>query len=349
MKSLHRVLRNFKMPGYTVPEFRRKAVIIAVGGVYDPRIHLDDVVMPVLKKWRIFEREDFTGEAAEMRDDLGKLVEELEDTCEKFEIAKERRLERERKVAEKKADEEPVGDVIGSVLSPTPAARRLRIGPIALRQPGRAGADGRRDERRVPDAVPRTRARPRRHRQRALRLRDGDGPCARRAPPGHHAHDDVRGRTSRRVRCSCTPSTPTTTYAAAKMIVDEDMADHIDMNFGCPVPKVTRRGGGAALPFKRRLFGQIVAAAVRATEGTDIPVTVKFRIGIDDDPPHPSRRGPHRRRGGRRGRRAARPHRGAALLRDRRLGADRRSSSSTSRAFRCSATATSSTPTTRWP
>jgi acyl-[acyl-carrier-protein] desaturase len=103
MRGLHRVLRNFKMPGYTVPEFRRKAVIIAVGGVYDPRIHLDDVVMPVLKKWRIFEREDFTGEAAEMRDDLGKLVEELEDTCQKFEIAKVRRLEREKKVAEKKA------------------------------------------------------------------------------------------------------------------------------------------------------------------------------------------------------------------------------------------------------
>ncbi|MEE6136872.1 tRNA dihydrouridine synthase DusB [Mycobacterium sp. 050128] len=76
---------------------------------------------------------------------------------------------------------------------------------------------------------------------------------------------------------------PATTYAAAKMIADEGLADHIDMNFGCPVPKVTKRGGGAALPFKRRLFGQIVAAAVRATEGTDIPVTVKFRIGIDDE------------------------------------------------------------------
>ncbi|WP_241385654.1 tRNA dihydrouridine synthase DusB [Rhodococcus sp. CH91] len=76
---------------------------------------------------------------------------------------------------------------------------------------------------------------------------------------------------------------PDTTYAAAKMIVDEDLADHIDMNFGCPVPKVTRKGGGSALPYKRRLFGQIVAAAVRATEGTDIPVTVKFRIGIDDE------------------------------------------------------------------
>lgn len=75
---------------------------------------------------------------------------------------------------------------------------------------------------------------------------------------------------------------PATTYTAAKMIADEGLADHIDMNFGCPVPKVTRRGGGAALPYKRRLFGQIVAAAVRATEGTTIPVTVKFRVGIDD-------------------------------------------------------------------
>ncbi|AOW93405.1 tRNA dihydrouridine synthase DusB [Rhodococcus sp. WMMA185] len=74
---------------------------------------------------------------------------------------------------------------------------------------------------------------------------------------------------------------PDTTYAAAKMIVDENMADHIDMNFGCPVPKVTRKGGGAALPYKRALFGRIVAAAVKATEGTDIPVTVKFRVGID--------------------------------------------------------------------
>ncbi|QNQ90946.1 tRNA dihydrouridine synthase DusB [Corynebacterium poyangense] len=76
---------------------------------------------------------------------------------------------------------------------------------------------------------------------------------------------------------------PRYTYEAAKMIVDEDIADHIDMNFGCPVPKVTRRGGGSALPYKRRLFGNIVAAAVKATEGTEVPVTVKFRIGIDEE------------------------------------------------------------------
>lgn len=75
---------------------------------------------------------------------------------------------------------------------------------------------------------------------------------------------------------------PKYTYEAARMVVSENLADHIDMNFGCPVPKVTRRGGGAALPYKRRLFEQIVRAAVSATEGTDVPVTVKFRIGIDD-------------------------------------------------------------------
>ncbi len=103
MASLYRILKNFKMPGYTVPEFRRKAVIIATGGVYDPRIHLEDVVMPVLKKWRIFERDDFTGEGARLRDELGKLIAELEETCDKFDEAKARKLERDAKLAEKRA------------------------------------------------------------------------------------------------------------------------------------------------------------------------------------------------------------------------------------------------------
>lgn len=76
---------------------------------------------------------------------------------------------------------------------------------------------------------------------------------------------------------------PEWTYRAARLIVDRDMADHIDMNFGCPVPKVTRRGGGSALPYKRRLYRDTVRAAVRATAGTNFPVTVKFRVGIDDD------------------------------------------------------------------
>ncbi|OAA17254.1 nitrogen fixation protein NifR [Corynebacterium afermentans subsp. afermentans] len=76
---------------------------------------------------------------------------------------------------------------------------------------------------------------------------------------------------------------PKFTYEAVRMIVEENIADHVDMNFGCPVPKVTRKGGGCAIPYKRRLYGNIVDAAVRAAEGSGIPVTVKFRIGIDDE------------------------------------------------------------------
>src|SRR5699024_7239864 len=76
---------------------------------------------------------------------------------------------------------------------------------------------------------------------------------------------------------------PATMAEAVRIIVGEGWADHIDTNFGCPVPRVTRKGGGAALPFKRKLFGDIVAAAVRAAEPAGVPVTVKFRVGIDDE------------------------------------------------------------------
>ncbi|WP_296666264.1 tRNA dihydrouridine synthase DusB [Demequina sp.] len=76
---------------------------------------------------------------------------------------------------------------------------------------------------------------------------------------------------------------PATIAAAVRMICEEDRADHVDMNFGCPVPKVTRRGGGAVLPWKRDLFRDIVRAAVREASRFDIPVTVKMRKGVDDD------------------------------------------------------------------
>jgi nifR3 family TIM-barrel protein len=74
---------------------------------------------------------------------------------------------------------------------------------------------------------------------------------------------------------------PATVAAAVRLVVQDNLADHIDMNFGCPVPKVTRKGGGAALPWRRRLFARIVRAAVDAAEGA-VPVTVKMRKGIDD-------------------------------------------------------------------
>ena len=74
---------------------------------------------------------------------------------------------------------------------------------------------------------------------------------------------------------------PKTIADAVTMLVAEDRADHIDLNFGCPVPKVTRKGGGAALPWKQDLFTSIVNAAVKAAG--EIPLTIKMRKGIDAD------------------------------------------------------------------
>ncbi|MBT2383556.1 tRNA dihydrouridine synthase DusB [Streptomyces sp. ISL-11] len=74
---------------------------------------------------------------------------------------------------------------------------------------------------------------------------------------------------------------PVTVGKAVRMIVDEGLADHIDLNFGCPVPKVTRKGGGSALPYKRNLLRSILREAV-ANAGS-LPVTMKMRKGIDDD------------------------------------------------------------------
>ena len=74
---------------------------------------------------------------------------------------------------------------------------------------------------------------------------------------------------------------PAVLGAATVMIVSENLADHIDLNFGCPTPKVTRRGGGAALPWRIELFTDIMRAVVRGAAGA-VPVTVKLRVGIDD-------------------------------------------------------------------
>ena len=76
---------------------------------------------------------------------------------------------------------------------------------------------------------------------------------------------------------------PKVTELAVKMLAEENLADHIDMNFGCPVPKVTRRGGGSALPYKQNLFYKIVKSAVDAAKPFGIPVTIKMRIGIDEE------------------------------------------------------------------
>ncbi|WP_052614802.1 acyl-ACP desaturase [Mycobacteroides abscessus] len=103
VKAVHKVLDNFTMPGYTIPGFRRNAVTIATGGVYDPQSHLDEVVMPVLRKWRIFERDDITGEGEWYREDLARVVTDLKKTSADFEEVKAKYLERQAQRAERQA------------------------------------------------------------------------------------------------------------------------------------------------------------------------------------------------------------------------------------------------------
>jgi nifR3 family TIM-barrel protein len=78
-------------------------------------------------------------------------------------------------------------------------------------------------------------------------------------------------------------SDPVMLARAVTKLCENDIVDHIDMNFGCPVAKVTRKGGGAAVPAKPNLLRAIMKAAVKAAEPYGIPVTAKFRIGVDED------------------------------------------------------------------
>ena len=76
---------------------------------------------------------------------------------------------------------------------------------------------------------------------------------------------------------------PDTVGRAVEILCADHGVDHVDLNFGCPVPKVTRKGGGSALPWKATLLGQILTAAVSAAEPYGVPVTMKTRKGIDED------------------------------------------------------------------
>ncbi|MGZ8718136.1 MAG: tRNA dihydrouridine synthase, partial [Aeromicrobium sp.] len=76
---------------------------------------------------------------------------------------------------------------------------------------------------------------------------------------------------------------PTYVGKAVEILCAEHGVDHVDLNFGCPVPKVTRKGGGAALPWKATLLGEILTSAVNAAAPYDVPVTMKTRKGIDDE------------------------------------------------------------------
>ena len=90
-----------------------------------------------------------------------------------------------------------------------------------------------------------------------------------------------KGETPRSVQLSAVD--PNVVGKAIDLLGSENLADHIDLNFGCPVPKVTRRGGGAALPYKRKLFSAIVESSIKTASKYGLPVTVKMRVGIDHE------------------------------------------------------------------
>ncbi len=84
MIAINDVLKNFAMPGVGMPGFGRKAVQIALAGIYDPQQHLQDVVAPVLRAWNVFERNDLTGEGAAARDDLALFLKNSDADAERF-------------------------------------------------------------------------------------------------------------------------------------------------------------------------------------------------------------------------------------------------------------------------
>ncbi|QNG17619.1 acyl-ACP desaturase [Rhodococcus triatomae] len=103
LEAINNIVQNFQMPGAGMPNFRRNGVLMAKHGIYDLRQHLEEVVMPVLRKWNIFERTDFTARGEAVRESLGAFLENLEGQATKFEEQRDRMLAREAKKREQRA------------------------------------------------------------------------------------------------------------------------------------------------------------------------------------------------------------------------------------------------------
>jgi acyl-[acyl-carrier-protein] desaturase len=101
LNAVSDIVTNFQMPGAGMPNFRRNGVLMAKHGFFDLRQHLEEVVWPVLRKWRVFEREDFTGAGENKREELAAFLEDLEKQATKFEEMRDRSLARDAAKAEK--------------------------------------------------------------------------------------------------------------------------------------------------------------------------------------------------------------------------------------------------------
>jgi acyl-[acyl-carrier-protein] desaturase len=92
MQAIAREVINFQMPGSTMPGFAENALTIAKAGIYDLRAHLDDVVRPVLRFWRVFERDDLDGDGERARNELAAFLDLVEDKAAHYEQRRQERL-----------------------------------------------------------------------------------------------------------------------------------------------------------------------------------------------------------------------------------------------------------------
>ncbi|MTE13608.1 acyl-ACP desaturase [Nocardia sp. CT2-14] len=95
LEAIVAVIENFRMPGAGMPDFRRNSVLLAKHGIYDLRQHLDEVILPVLRKWNIFDRTDFTPRGERIRENLATFLEKLGKDVVRFEEHRDRALARE--------------------------------------------------------------------------------------------------------------------------------------------------------------------------------------------------------------------------------------------------------------
>jgi acyl-[acyl-carrier-protein] desaturase len=95
MRAITDVVTAFQMPGYSIDGFLRKSVIIANAGIYDLRLHHDDVLVPVLRKWGVFDRTDLSGDGEKARQELGEFLDQLDAAATKFETRREERRARQ--------------------------------------------------------------------------------------------------------------------------------------------------------------------------------------------------------------------------------------------------------------
>lgn len=103
LEAVASIVENFRMPGQGMPNFRRNGVLMAKHGIYDPRQHLEEVLTPTLRKWRIFEREDLSAAGEQRREQLADYLATLEGQVRKFEEQRDRMLDREAKKRELQA------------------------------------------------------------------------------------------------------------------------------------------------------------------------------------------------------------------------------------------------------